>query len=337
MSFDKNNLIARVILEEKSLYRLQISEDLIVKAVLAGKARVSSDQKPAVGDWVQYKLEAPFDLAVIEKVLPRKSAIYRKVAGNETEAQVVAANVDTVFIALSLNEDLNFNRLDRYLAISWDSGANPVVILTKADLCSNIEEVQLEMDSRFPGVPILIVTKESPESYDQLQIYLGEGQTAVVMGSSGVGKSTLINFLIGEEVLKTQEIREDDDKGKHTTTSRSIHRSRYGGAIMDTPGMREIQLLDHDEGVSHQFQDIEKLILKCKFSDCRHQTEPRCAIKEALQTGLLSSDRYQNYLKLQAELNFQRRKIDKGLASEEKKKWKKIHMDVREKLSKKWK
>lgn len=332
MSFEKKSLIARVIQEEKSLYRLQINEELIVKATLAGKIRLSPNEKPAVGDWVQYKLDAPFDLAVIEKVLPRKSAIYRKVAGNETEAQVVAANIDTVFIAASLNEDLNLNRLERYLAISWDSGANPVVILTKADLCLNMEDIQFEMDSRFPGVTILAVTNKRPDSYEQLKPYLAEGQTAVVLGSSGVGKSTLINYLVGKEVLKTQEIREDDDKGKHTTTSRSIHRSRYGGSIMDTPGMREIQLLDHDEGVAHQFQDIESLILKCKFSDCRHETEPHCAIKEALQMGLLTSERYQHYLKLQAELNFQRRKIDKALASEEKKRWKKIHMDMREKL-----
>lgn len=324
----------RVIQEEKSLYHLQVTETKTVNAVLTGKLKLSRDQKPAVGDWVEYKLEPPYDLAVIESTLPRLSAIYRNKVGESSEAQILAANVDTVFIAASLNEDLNLNRIERYLAISWDSGARAVLVLTKADLCLDLEQTLFEVEQRFAGVEVLAVTNSDGSTYEQLQPYLSVGQTVVIVGSSGVGKSTLINFLLEGEVLRTQSIRDGDGKGRHTTTSRSIHRCRYGGLIMDTPGMRELQLLDHESGLSQLFEDIERLTLKCKFSDCAHDSEPGCAVKVALKDGSLTIERYKSYHKLQAELNFQRRKLDKALASEEKKKWKKINTQIYERMEK---
>lgn len=334
-SLESNRLAARVIQEEKSLYRLQILAGKVVSATLAGKLKLTQDDKPVVGDWVQYKLDSPYDLAVIEKVLPRKSAIYRNRVGHDGDAQVLAANIDTVIIAVSLNEDLSFNRIERYLAISWDAGAMPVIVLTKADLCADLEQTLFEAEQRFPGVRIIAVSKLQPESYDALKPFLEMGQTVVVMGSSGVGKSTLINHLVGSEVLRTQSIRDEDGKGRHTTTSRSIHRSRYGGLVMDTPGMRELQLLDHDGGVSHQFQDIEQLMLHCRFTDCRHATEPGCAVKRALTSAELSLERFENYQKLQAELRFQMRKQDKALMSNEKKKWKKLSTEIYDRIEKK--
>ncbi len=336
-SLESGAYAARVIQEEKSLYRLQIAEAKTVNAVLAGKFKLAPESRPVVGDWVQYKLAPPYDLAVIENALPRLSAIYRNKVGASSEAQILAANIDTVMIAASLNEDLNLNRLERYLTITWDSGARAVIVLTKADLCADLNQTVFEVEQRFPGVEILAVTNTNPSSYEQLRPYLSPGQTVVIVGSSGVGKSTLINFLLEGEVLRTQNIREDDGKGRHTTTSRSIHRSRYGGLIMDTPGMRELQLLDHDEGFSLLFDDIEQLTLKCKFSDCGHNTEPGCAVKGSLEVGELTHERLKSFQKLQAELHFQRRKQDKALASEEKKKWKKINTQMYDRIERKQK
>ena len=296
-----NLSIGRIISQEKGSYGL-ITENGEFKAQVTGKLRYKSvniSDYPAVGDFVM--VDENKGNPVIHHVLSRKSAFIRKAAGTSNKDQVVAANVDTVFICMSLNKDFNLRRLERYIAIGWDSGALPVVVLTKSDLCSNIDEILNELRDVALELDILI-TSSKAEDYASLKKYIKLGKTVAFIGSSGVGKTTLINKLMGRDILATGEIRKDD-RGRHTTSKRELILLPEGGMVIDTPGMREIGIESAD--FSKSFADIEDLALLCRFSDCTHTKEPGCAVKKALEDGILSGDRLESYFKLKNEAEYE--------------------------------
>jgi ribosome biogenesis GTPase len=319
---------ARVIGEERELYRVQCGENETCWASIAGKmqhrARGRQDF-PAVGDWVLMDLPAGSERGVIHGICPRKSVIQRRQVGSSTgDAQIIAANVDTVFIATSMNEDFYIRRLHRYVTVVMETKAAPVILLTKADLQSDGgTSLKAEVQREFPGVDVQVLSMNDFAAADFFKTYLRQGKTVVVMGSSGVGKSTLVNFLIGDTKIKTQEVREYDGRGRHTTTSRFLLPTRFEGWIIDTPGMRELSLLDHEDGLNTQFADIDQYLGRCRFTDCAHNEEPGCAIQAALDQGLIREDRWVSYQKLAAEIRHALRKQDKVLYAEDRKRWKK--------------
>ena len=286
---------------------------------------------PVVGDWVVVTLGAEDGTGTITAVLPRLTRFSRKTAWQAAEEQVLAANIDVAFLVASMNEDLNLRRLERYLILAWESGARPVIVLTKADLHPAPDAAVAEVETVAGGVPVHAISSLSGRGLDAVRALLGPGHTAVLLGSSGVGKSTLVNTLAGEELLATQEIR-DDGKGRHTTTRRELILLPTGGLVIDTPGIREVQLWVADEGIEEAFDDITGLFADCKFSDCAHDREPGCAVRAALDDGSLAADRWESYLKLQAELAHLERKIDKRAASAERKKWKALSQEGRERM-----
>ncbi|UKS30343.1 ribosome small subunit-dependent GTPase A [Paenibacillus sp. HWE-109] len=320
----------RVSLEHKHMYRV-LTESGEVLAEVSGKMRhlaIHREDYPAVGDWVVVSIRAEEQRATVHAVLPRQSKFSRKVAGQVTEEQIVATNVNTVFLVTALNQDFNVRRIERYLVLAWESGANPVIVLSKADLCEDPEALAAEVAVIAVGVPIHIISSAANRGLDQLAPYISRGQTVALLGSSGVGKSTLVNHMYGEAILETGDIRFGDDKGKHTTTHRELITLPGGGILIDTPGMRELQLWDASEGLSTSFQDVEDIAETCFFQDCKHANEPKCAVKNALDEGTLGLERFQSYLKLQKELAYLARKEDKGLQAAEKAKWKKLHQSM---------
>lgn len=292
------------------------------RARISGSLRQGND-RPVVGDWVALSRDST-GTVTIHAILTRKSKFSRKVAGTSTGEQVMVTNIDTVFIVTSLNKDFNLRRLERYLAIARESGAEPVVILSKSDVCKDVEQKISEVREIAPGITVFAISSLENQGMEQLAPYLKEGMTAALLGSSGVGKSTLINALEGYERQKVGEIREDDSRGRHVTTERELVLLERGGIIIDNPGMRELQLWDAGEGLMDLFRDIEDLGRQCKFSDCKHETEPGCAIKKAISDGTLSNVRLESYRKLQKEMLAVERKKNPELMAEERKKWKKI-------------
>jgi ribosome biogenesis GTPase / thiamine phosphate phosphatase len=313
--------LARISAQHREIYSV-ITENGEIQAVVSGKlgyaAAVAADY-PVVGDWVLVdRADDNNGSAVIHTILTRKSCFERKAAGTGHERQIIAANIDTVFICMSLNKDYNLRRVERYLSITWDSGAVPVIVLTKADLCGDTEAKLAELQSVAFGVDVVVTSSMSADGYDSIIKYLQRGKTIAFIGSSGVGKSTLINRLMGAEVLATREIREDDSHGRHATTHRQLLVLPGGGVVIDTPGMREIQVAGAD--LSKSFADIEEYAQDCYFRDCRHDSEPKCAVRKAIEDGLLSIKRFENYKKLQNEMEFLERKGSMTAAQSEKQK-----------------
>jgi len=332
LDLEQGQTIGRVTSEYKGQYKL-VTEQGDYLAEVTGKLRHQADERedfPAVGDWVVVRERPSECRATIDRILPRFSKFSRKAAGVTTVEQIVAANIDTVFLVMALNHDFNIRRLERYLTMAWESGANPVILLSKADLCPDLETKIAAVEEIAFGVPLIAVSALRDAGKQQVTDYLGQGKTAVFLGSSGAGKSTLTNWLCGKDIQVVHSVREDDDRGRHTTTTRELIVLPGGGVIIDTPGMRELQLWTaSDDSLEQSFSDIETLASECRFSDCTHQKEPGCAVQRALQDGSLSEDRYQSYLKLQRELAFIRRKSDVQERLKEKARWKKIHMSMR--------
>jgi ribosome biogenesis GTPase len=316
----------RVALEHKHFYRIY-SEWGEVRGEIVGKLRheaLDREDLPVVGDWVVIRRGPEAGKVTIHAVLPRKGQFTRKVAGARTEKQIVAANIDMVFLVTSLNQNFNPRRVERYLIVAWESGAHPVVILSKSDLCDESEERTREIKAVVGDVPVHTVSVMRRESLDELSQYLKHGQTVALLGSSGVGKTTLINHFLGREYLRVQATREHDGRGRHTTTHRELIVLPQGGLVLDTPGMRELQLWDGEGGLHVAFADIETTASQCYFSDCRHRDEPQCAIREALAEGAIDVARYESYEKLQKELTYLARKQDIRSTIAEKKRWKKL-------------
>ena len=283
----------------------------------------SPAELPVVGDWVAVVARADERAGTITAVLPRRTKFSRKTAWQATEEQVLAANIDVVFIVTSLNEDLNLRRLERYLILARESGARPVLLLTKSDLTGDIGARVAAVEAIAVGIPIHAISSRTGEGLDDVRAYLTPGVTAALLGSSGVGKSTLANALLGEELFATNEIR-DDGRGRHTTARRELVQLPGGGLLIDTPGMRELQLWIADDGLEEAFEDVTSLFEHCRFSDCSHESEPGCAVKAALADGTLATERWESYLSLQAELAHLERRIDNRAQSEERKRWRSV-------------
>jgi ribosome biogenesis GTPase len=295
---------ARVVCEHGQSYRV-LTELGELSCQLAGRlihGAVDQSDLPAVGDWVAIQPRADEGKATIHAVLPRKSAFSRKLAHSKTEEQVIAANVDTAFLVSGLDGELNVRRIERYLTLAWDSGATPVIVLNKTDLCSDLGRSVNDVESVALGVAIHLVSAKLRQGLDALDRYLRPGQTVALLGSSGVGKSTLLNRLLGTERQRTAPVRERDGKGRHATAHRELVFLPGGGMLIDNPGMRELQMWTDDEALAETFDDILLLATRCRFRDCRHDGEPVCAVREAIENGTLDEARLRSYRRLQREI-----------------------------------
>jgi ribosome biogenesis GTPase / thiamine phosphate phosphatase len=345
-------LVARIVEEQRGAYR--VAGDVDGWAEVSGKFRHDAQATadfPAVGDWVCVATSADLprrsdehgsarvglprrsdessgakaERAIITRRLERLSTISRKAAGRAVEEQVVAANVDTIFLVTALAEDLNPRRLERYLTVVRDAGAVPVVVLNKTDLSADPDAQTADVRARLPFVDVLAISAKRGDGLGALQPYLSPARTVALIGSSGVGKSTIVNRLLGHELLKTAEISAVDGRGRHTTTARHLIELPGGALLIDTPGMRELQPWVDEAAVTEAFEDIAELARGCRFSDCAHETEPGCAVLATVERGELSAERLDHFRHLGREIAFEERKRDKSAAAEEKRRWKKIH------------
>jgi ribosome biogenesis GTPase / thiamine phosphate phosphatase len=336
LEFTPELTAGRIAVEYRNTYLLY-TEQGDQLAEVSGKLRHQAtgiQDFPAVGDWVVIQSRAAEQRATISAILPRISKFSRKVAGSTTEEQIIATNVDTVFLVSGLDGDLNLRRIERYLLLVWDSGAQPIILLNKADLCPDIESQLEALEPVAMGVPIFVLSASQHQGLEALNPYLKVGQTIALLGSSGVGKSTIANQLKGEQTQAVQAVRQGDGarycyRGKHTTTHRQLIPLPSGALIIDTPGMRELQPWSGAEGLPETFTDVTDRVVQCRFRNCQHEQEPGCAIQQALADGELDPKRFLNYQKLQRELHHLSRKQDQRANLAEKDRWKKIHKSMR--------
>ncbi len=331
-SFKQNGFsFARIITEHKERY-IVASEKEELGAEITGKLLYSSENNadlPKVGDWVAVIIYEDEKKAIIHDVLPRKTMFGRKSTGKKIQEQVIAANIDLLLIVQSLDANYNHRRLERYLLMAYEGKMQPVIILNKSDICPDANKKLEEVKSMFPDVTSFAVSAETGDGIEKLKRIITEGKTCALVGSSGVGKSSIINRILGYEKQKVNEVRLTNSKGKHTTTSRELILIPDGGIIIDTPGMREFQLWSIDSGVESVFTEIERLSVNCRFKDCTHIHEINCAVLNALQTGKLSQERYRSYLKLRKEAEWIKIKADPEEMQKREEKWKKIHKQVK--------
>lgn len=305
-SYEQEPAVARVINCNRGTYKIAAGDSQF-SAVLPGRLRhdtVNAADLPVIGDWVTF--EQIDDRGVITRVLPRRTVLSRKTVGASSQEQPLAAHVDVVCIVMGLDGGRNYTArgLERYLTIGWNSGATPVVILNKADVAQDPHEVLIETEVTAPGVKIILTSAVDGTGVEELRETIGRSRTAVLIGPSGVGKSALTNALLGEDVIRTNETRKGDKRGRHTTTNSRMYRIPGGGLLIDAPGLKELHVWGDTDGVDAVFEEITAFARGCRFSDCAHDGEPGCAVQEALQTGELSEERYLSYLELRRELEF---------------------------------
>ena len=328
---------ARVVAEDRGRYQVvgMVGE---LAAAISGRFRheAANDPSayPAVGDWVVVE-RAPNGDTTIHALLPRRTALIRQASGKRIEAQVVGANLDIVFVVASLNADLNIRRLERYVAAAWESGAEPVILLSKADLGGDVESILLSVEAVAAGAAIVVVSSFDGRGVDEVRNRIPVGRTVAFVGSSGVGKSTLLNTLAGEDRALVRDIRADDARGRHTTTRRQLHLLPEGGLILDTPGMRELSLWDA-AGVDQSFTDLEAIVAACRFGNCSHNGEPGCAVAAALADGTLDAGRLESWQKLVRESAHHARRVDALARAEERRKWKAIGTSVTKHMNTKY-
>lgn len=328
---------ARIAAEHRGRY-VVAGESGELSAVLAGRARHVADSReelPAVGDWVAISQGAGDGTAIVRFVVPRRSAFVRKIAGSTTEAQVVASNVDVAIITTALPGDLSTRRLERYLTLAWESGATPLVVLTKADLSDDLDAAIAEASLAAPGTDVIALSAITGQGVDRLTGHLPTGKTAVLLGSSGVGKSTLVNRLLGSEHQRTAAISAEG-KGRHTTTHRELNRLANGALLIDTPGMRELQLWSADDGLDSTFADLEAFAERCRFRDCVHAEEPDCAVRKAVDSGHLPAERLEHWRQLRRELAYLARKQDELATAQQRNRIKSLTRGLRNRLRDKY-
>lgn len=320
-----DSICARVIRQDRDRFQVQ-TEHVVLTAALSGKFchdATHNSEYPVVGDWIIISPRPEESAATIHFVLSRKGTFSRKVPGEVTSEQVIVSNIDVAFLVTGLDHEFNLRRIERYLTTAWNSGALPVIVLNKVDLADNPDDIQASVEDIAPGVDVIRISAREGTGVQQLRTYMMAGTTAVLLGSSGTGKSTIINALSGEDLVKTGDVREDDSRGRHTTTHREMIFLPGGGMIIDTPGMRELQLWSDENSIGDSFSEIEKIASECRFKDCSHESEPGCAVQRALADGELDEARFNSFLKLRKEVayldrrktesTFELRKHDKSL------------------------
>jgi ribosome biogenesis GTPase len=321
----------RVVAGHTGLLRVRTEEGEEL-AGLAGRLRHEArgpEERPAVGDWVALRPRQPGHRAVVQAVLPRRTAFVRRAPGKRDVAQVLAANVDTVFLVTGLDGDYSPRRIERALVLAWESGALPVVVLNKVDVCDDVPARRAEVEAVAPGVPVLAIAAKRGEGLDALAPWLVPGRTVALLGSSGVGKSTIVNRLLGQEKQKTQDVLAADQRGRHTTTHRELILLPGGALLLDTPGLREIQLWSDESGLEATFGDVHEVSTRCRFTDCGHGSEPGCAVRTAVEEGRLAPARLESFRRLQAEARALETREDPLKRREERSRWKAIHKSLR--------
>jgi len=323
--------LARVIRSDRGSVLAATARGLIRAKASARllKAANGPEDLPAAGDWVAVDGRGDVDVPLIEAVLDRSSAIARGGAGKTSDSQVLAANVDTVFVVHPIAEPPNLRRIERELSLAWDSGATPVIVLAKSDLSEDIEAALAAIGTVAMGVDVLVTSSLTGEGVRPLLDYVSDHRTAVLVGPSGAGKSTLVNALLGEERQATREVRVSDGRGRHTTVSRELIQMPGGGILIDTPGLRSLGLTGSEEGVTSAFPEIEEAASACRFGDCTHGEEPGCAVRAAVESGAIAEERLDSYHKLLREAQFAAAKTDARLRAEQDKKWRVIAKDVK--------